>query len=76
MIIETHTVPQLEEKDRLSDYTSGIFRTVPSRRGMKKAIDKGLVRLNGRVAHTADLLSGGEVLELCEVQSRTRPEIE
>ena len=38
--IESHIVPALERKARLSDYAGGIFKTVPSRKGMKKAIDK------------------------------------
>lgn len=76
MVIESHTVPQRSESIRLSDYAGGIFKTVSSRKGMKKAIDKGLVLLNGNVAHTADLLHGGETIELLEDLSQNRPEIE
>ena len=77
MVIESHTVPQLTEKIRLSDYAGGIFTSITSRKGMKKAIDKGMVRLNGRIASTADLLSGGELIELFFDQTaRNRPTIE
>ncbi len=76
MVIESHTVPQLSESIRLSDYAGGIFKTVSSRKGMKKAIDKGLVLLNGNVAHTGDLLHGGETIELLEDLSQNRPEID
>lgn len=76
MVIESHTVPKLSEKIRLSDYAGGVFKTVPSRKGMKKAIDGGLVRLNGKLAHTADLLVGGERIELLENTVRQRPAID
>ena len=77
MVIESHTVPQLTEKIRLSDYAGGIFTSITSRKGMKKAIDKGMVRLNGRIASTADLLSGGELIELFfDETARKRPSIE
>ncbi len=75
--IEVHTVPILQQKVRLSDYAGGIFTYIPSRKGMKKAIDKGMVRLNGRIASTADLISGGELIELFfDETARKRPTIE
>ena len=74
--IESHIVPALERKARLSDYAGGIFKTVPSRKGMKKAIDKGLVQLNGKTAKTGDFISEGDVLDLFENPNQTRPIIE
>ena len=76
MVIESHTVPQRNESIRLSDYAGGIFKTISSRKGMKKAVDKGFVLLNGKVANTADLLSGGDCIELLENPNQNRPEIE
>ena len=75
IVIESHSVPKQEKPTRLSDYCAAIFRTIPSRKGMKKAIDKGLVRLNGKVANTADFVSGGETIELLENEAQNRPEI-
>ncbi len=63
-IKETHKVPQLGEKIRLSDYLPNKFATIPSKKGMKKAIQKKLVKLNGVEAHTGDYLTGGEVIDL------------
>lgn len=57
-------VPPLEKAVRLSDLPSGTFSILPSRKGVKKAIDKGLVKLNGTTAQTGDWVSGGETLEL------------
>ncbi len=76
LVIESHIVRELEKSIRLSDYAGGIFKTTSSRKGMKKAIDKGLVHLNGNLAHTGDLLVGGETIELHEDLSQNRPEIE
>ncbi len=63
-IRETHTVPPQPEPIRLSDYAGGIFISLPARKGMKKAIDRGLVRVDGRPAVTATLLRGGETIAL------------
>ena len=49
LVIESHIVRELEKSIRLSDYAGGIFKTTSSRKGMKKAIDKGLVHLNGNL---------------------------
>lgn len=73
---ESHIVPELAEKRRLSDYAGGIFRTIPSRKGMKKAIDKGWVRINGNLASTGDYLIGGETIELAFEETVERPTIE
>lgn len=65
-VIETVVVPPQMEARRLSDITAGLFRSIPSRKGMKKAIDKGRVLLNGIAASTATRLCGGERLALLE----------
>lgn len=49
---------------------------IPSRKGMKKALDKGWVRINGKSASTGDFLSGGETIELTVSEEKTRPEID
>ncbi len=74
-VIESHTVSNLPESVRISDYVAGIFTTIPSRKGMKKAIDRGRVLLNGKRARTADQLVGGERIELLENHLQNRPEI-
>lgn len=61
---------------RLSDYAGGIFKLIPSRKGMKKAIDRGWVTINGKPANTGDLLSGGERIVLEVKESKPRPSID
>lgn len=72
---EKHIVPELEKTIRLSDYAGGKFQLIPSRKGMKKAIDKGWVSVDDKVAKTSTVLSGGETIVL-EIQESNRPQIE
>lgn len=62
--VESHIVPKLDNRVRLSDYTPGIFNFIFSKKGIKKAIKKGLVTINGDIGYTADYINGGETIEL------------
>lgn len=62
--IESHTVPIVSERVRLSDYIPGIFTSLPSRKASKKAIKNGLVTINGSKGFTGDYLIGEEILDL------------
>lgn len=55
-----HLIPELSEPQRLSDYLVGIFPVLPSRKGVKKAIKKGLVSVDGVTGTTGLFLQGGE----------------
>ena len=73
---ETYQVPkELEERVRLSDFIGGKFVSIPSRKGMKKAIDKGLVAINGTTAETGDWVVGGETVDLFEEASESTPNL-
>lgn len=63
-IIEKHRIPEISEPIRLQEYAVGIFKTLPSRSGIKKAIKKQLILLNGKPANTGDWIEEGQVLEL------------
>ncbi|MEO1436273.1 MAG: RluA family pseudouridine synthase [Bacteroidota bacterium] len=71
-IIETHIVEPLESPQRLSDYVGGQFTTIPSRKGMKKAIKKGLVHVDGEPGETGRFLQGGERIDLLEDAAQKR----
>jgi len=62
--IEVHKVPQLENRTRLSDYAPGIFKTIFSKKGIKKAIKKGMVTINGDLGYTSNYITGGETITL------------
>ena len=74
--IESHKVPKLDNRVRLSDYTPGIFNSIFSKKGIKKAIKKGLVTINGEIGYTADYINGDETIELFQSEIPTkRPSI-
>ena len=54
MIINKHIVSSNIEKTRLSDYAVGLFSTVPTRKGIKKAIKKGAILVNNKVGFSGD----------------------
>lgn len=69
LLIEKHTVPNDIKDVRLSDYCGGIFRQIPSRKGMKKAIDRGEVLVNGTVAGTGKFIATSDVISLMDLQN-------
>ena len=65
-LIASHKVPKLENPIRLQEYGVGIFETNPTKSGLKKAIKKGLVFVNGKLASTALFIYGNEIIKLFE----------
>ncbi len=73
MDIKEHIlVHETDIKQRLSDYLPGKFESIVSKKGIKKAIEKGLVRINGRMGTTGLYVRGGEKIELLREQ-RMKP---
>jgi len=66
----THHVEDMPVPQRLSDYAIGIFEKIPSRKGIKKAIKKGLIYIDHRVGNTGDWIRGGEEIVLYQDQSK------
>ncbi|EAY27270.1 RluA family pseudouridine synthase [Microscilla marina] len=67
-LLKTHTVPHNAPAARLSDYACGIFEQLPSRKGVKKAIKKGAVRLNGMPAETGRWVQPGDIITLVDLE--------
>lgn len=63
-IIESIVVPILNKRERLSNYLPGHFNTIYSKKGIKKAIKSGLVKINSKKAFTADYVFGNERIDL------------
>jgi len=61
---ETHIVPKLENSIRFQEYAVGIFKIIPTKSGIKKAIKKELIFINGNLASTSKYISGNEKIEL------------
>lgn len=73
--MQSHVVPKLEKEVRLSDYAIGIFSSIQSRKGIKKAIEKKLVQVDGQTGYTFTYLKGGEKLDLLKPKMKKRPNI-
>ncbi|WP_272149830.1 RluA family pseudouridine synthase [Tenacibaculum aiptasiae] len=69
--IETHKVPLLENPIRLQEYAVGIFKTIPTKSGIKKAIKKELVFVDGKIASTALFIRGNETIELFKIEQNS-----
>lgn len=63
-LAETHIVPEHVSKTRLSDYVRNIFEIIPTRKGMKKAIDNGFVFVNNMQSGTGKFIGSGDKIEL------------
>jgi len=70
-LIETHIAISLEHPVRFQEYAVGIFKTIPTKSGIKKAIKKQLIFVNGNLASTALFINSGETIELYSVESET-----
>lgn len=75
-ITEVYRVPSLTNRVRLSDFSAGIFCGISSRKGMKKAIDKGWVKVDGIVAGTGFWIRGGETIVLSRPTGVDKPLID
>ncbi|QXP74629.1 RluA family pseudouridine synthase [Tenacibaculum sp. HL-MS23] len=63
-VSETHKVPKLEKSIRLQEYGVGIFKTIPTKSGLKKALKKELILVDCKIATTALFINGNELIEL------------
>jgi len=68
-IIETHIVPAIGEKIRLQEYAASIFKTITSRSGIKKAIKREDILIDGEVARTSDWIREAQVIQLRQEKS-------
>jgi 23S rRNA pseudouridine1911/1915/1917 synthase len=75
-ILETHTVPEGIQGVRLSDYAGGIFTSIPSRKGMKKAIKRAAVQVDGEVATTGTFIETGQEIQLLDVTTTVHKPLE
>mgnify|MGYP000318392993 CR=1 FL=1 len=68
-LIETHIAIPLEKPIRLQEYAVGIFKNLPTKSGIKKAIKKELILVNGKKTTTAQFIKGGEKIELFSIEN-------
>tara|TARA_B110000459_G_C16615769_1_gene498755 strand:+ start:1767 stop:2681 length:915 start_codon:yes stop_codon:yes gene_type:complete len=65
-VLKTHIVPVDFEEIRLYDYVQQIFPTIPSRKGVKKAISRQEILVDGKKTSTGHWVKKGQKIELLE----------
>lgn len=76
-IIETVTVPRLQERIRLQDAVALLFEKIQTKSGLKKAIKNKRIKIKDTLLQTGSYLYGGEVLDLyAPASEQTKPEID
>ena len=65
-ILETHIVPALDEKIRLQEYAASAFKTISTRSGIKKAIKRKEILIDGNIGNTSDWIEEHQKLELLQ----------
>ncbi|WP_417785335.1 RluA family pseudouridine synthase [Tenacibaculum sp.] len=71
-VLETHFVKVIEPSIRLQEYAVGIFKTTSTKSSLKKAIKKGLVKVNGKTATTALHINEGDTIELFQLEEKAQ----
>lgn len=75
--IEKYVVPEQAQTRRMSDLLAGTFKTIPSRKGLKRAIKNGRIHLNSARAFTGDFVNTGDIIEIYQDTSiHKKPSIE
>ncbi len=70
-VVEDHVVPSHTPPVRLVDYLPGIFSQLPSRAGLKKAMKRGEVLVDGKPAAQSDFVQPGQKISLLETSVPT-----
>jgi len=65
-VLNTHIVPKGVEEIRLYDYAAKIFPTIPSRKGIKKAIAREEIMVDGKKTSTGHWVKEGQRIDLLE----------
>jgi|AntDeeMinimDraft_4_1070355.scaffolds.fasta_scaffold03506_4 tRNA pseudouridine65 synthase/23S rRNA pseudouridine1911/1915/1917 synthase len=73
--LEIHHVNTVEKPIRLQEYARGIFKTIPNRSGIKKAIKRGQVLIDGKAANTSDWIQEGQVISLFALEKSGKAKI-
>jgi len=65
----TYTVKEVESKCRFNTYCENHISVIPSKKGVKKAISKGEVRLNGKKVEGGRWLQNGDVITFVDLEN-------
>ena len=65
-VVESHTVPESIGKERITDYALTVIKTIPSKKGIKKAIKRNELKVNGLPVTTGYFVKPNDKIELLE----------
>jgi 23S rRNA-/tRNA-specific pseudouridylate synthase len=71
-IIETHIVPAIPEKVRLQEYAHLVFKALPTRSAVKKAIKRKEIRINNQITATGDWIEEGQEITLLKQETKPK----
>lgn len=71
-ILETHIVPAIDKNIRLQEYASTIFRSITTRNGIKKAIKRKEILLDGEIAQTSDWIKEHQKIDLLQSETKAK----
>ena len=68
VILEEHIVDHPKESLRIYDYLPGKLNIITTRKGIKKALQKGRVLVNKKRAYSGDYIYKGDCIQLLELK--------
>ncbi|WP_299799259.1 RluA family pseudouridine synthase [uncultured Maribacter sp.] len=66
---EIHKVENISNPQRLQEYGVGVFQQISTKSALKKALKKNLLSVDGKIASTATLIVGGELIEYQSIKN-------
>ena len=70
-LVETHITEEQKKPIRFQEYSVGIFKTIPTKSGIKRAIKKKLIFIDGVLATTSKYILGDEKIELFKSENNS-----
>lgn len=70
-ILQTHIVPPNTPTERISEYARNIFPNIPSRKGVKKAILRNEILLDGKPVETGRWVQPGNQIDWVDLELKT-----
>lgn len=68
LVRESITVPANHQKLRIPDFAHTVFTSIPSRKGIKKAIKRGEILIDDQIAQGSEWVQTGQKIELVDLQ--------
>ncbi|MCM4159447.1 RluA family pseudouridine synthase [Antarcticibacterium flavum] len=75
-ILETHIVPAISENIRLQEYAHLVFKSLPTRTAVKKAIKREEILIDNKIAATGDWIKEGQTIFLLKQRTAFKKSFE